>query len=301
MADLIIQADFENDVRAQYAAYLKRQGIEVADSVIPWEVAYRYFDFRRRRIVVKPRLVVRSKELDERVLPDDLAAGVQAIVDDATGGQDLSPFLRKLWKNLEDHDPLFNDWGVHHMHLGGRQLDDDGFVKRGGPLLYVFVTESELHLLDVLDHGAFAARRLVQILEDNWPHLIADAACPESFECDPVSDETRRLMSRRKNKTHFTLMVSTNNGTMYAPMGGGSMSSGHSTNAVDRANALFNHINDLQKQYIAAGAQIRDRLAEKLGTQLGELHLALQLAEAGHLQVWETQTNTPLRFTSTGP
>ncbi|AUX31909.1 MULTISPECIES: hypothetical protein [Sorangium] len=297
MTDGPVVADFPKDIREQLARELRTQGIEVSDDLSPWDIALRYFDFQMRMIPIKPRSVVRSTELSERALPDDLQAGVQAIVEDAVAGRDLSPYLSRQWKNMDRHDLLLKDWGVHHMHLGGRRIDSSGIVKRGGPLLFSFPTADSLYLIDVLDHNAFAAQRIVQILHDNWPQLIAHGKLPGISSIWPNDDETRRKLTRprrsKPNGPFFGMAVEVSDGTAYGAIGGGYVTTGHSLDAVRRANALLTHAYDLQKSCVSAATEIRNGIQERTGTLLHELRLRVELTPDG-VRVWETQSNVEI-------
>lgn len=240
MNESLVHADFAKDVGDQMATRLALSGIPVDAAMDPWEVAVRYFDFKRRHIRARPRNVVRSREFDEHALSIDHQAGVRAIVEDAIAGRTLLPYFSRSWLNLELHDILFNDWQVCHMHLGGRTIEAEGLVKRTGPVLFVFPTPGTLYLIDVIEHGSahpttFAKGRIIQILHDNWPTLIEHGKIAEASDLSPNNDEARRLLSRKRNGPHAIMGAEVEDGTIYLLIGDGYMSNGRNAMGVDRS------------------------------------------------------------------
>ncbi|WP_437914781.1 hypothetical protein WME73_04005 [Sorangium sp. So ce302] len=282
MTEKLVHADFPRNVREQLAHRLKLSGMSVDAALDPWDVAVRYFDYKRRYIPARPRKVARSREFNKLLLSSDHQAGVTAIIEDAVAGRTLLPYFSRTWMNLELHDILFNDWRVCHMHLGGRTIEIDGFVKRTGPVLFVFVTSDTIYLIDVMEHGSghpttFAKGRILQILHDNWPKLIEHGKLPGVSDLSVNDDESRRVLSRRRNKSHFALGAEVDDGTVYGIVGDGYMSSGRNMLAVNMANLFFNRLYRLQENLRTQGPQIRADINQRLGWSLSELRLHMDL------------------------
>lgn len=282
MSGILVHADFLNDVRGQLLSRLQLSGYYVPAPLSVDEVALRYFDFKWRQIPARPRTVVRSRELVGAVLTPDQQAGLNAIVEDTEAGRNLAPYFSRQWMNLESHDLLFNDWHVRHMHLGGRNIESDGFVKRTGPVLFIFTTSDKLYMIDIMEHGqghptTFAKRRIVQILHDNWPDLIVHAKAWGCSNFRPNDDESRKLLSRSGKGTKFALGVEVNDGTVYTLIGAGYMSDGRCMFARELTNALLNDAYRLQQWVTSSAPEFQNDIKRSCGLSLDELHLQVEI------------------------
>lgn len=282
MPEIPVYADFLNDVRGQLASRLRLSGHTIPASFSVDDVALRYWDYKWRQIPARPRTVVKSRELAEWMHTADQQAGLDAIIEDTEAGLTLGPYFSKRWMNLESHDILFNEWHVRHMHLGGRTVDPDGFVKRTGPVLFVYITPDKLYMIDIMKHGkghptTFAKRRIVQILHDNWPELIVHAKAEGCSNFTPNDDESRRILSRRAKGTHFALCVEVDEGTVYTFIGCGYMSDGRNMLARMLTNQLLTHAYELQKWVNSSPPYFQTGIEQRIGVLLDELHFRLEL------------------------
>lgn len=179
-----VQANFFDDVRTQVVAWFAGAGVTLPDPNNLEEILFAYFSVRRRLIAVRPRHVVWSRELQAHQLGADDRKALDVIALEAIGGVDLTPRLSKFILNPQFNDGLLDDWGIHHLHLSGT-VAADGFVERAGALLYVMVKPDDIYFIYLLDHDAFADDRLLQIVHDNWPGLIAMFRMPGGGRISP--------------------------------------------------------------------------------------------------------------------
>lgn len=258
-----LQRAFQRDIERQLRARLGRGGISLRGDLDPFEVTVRYFDYKQRVPRLRPRQVHFSEALACRVLPQDLAAGMNCIVNDLQSGAPLAPYFSRSWLDLETNDILFNDWFVRHMHLGGRQHEADGFVKRTGLVLFVYLTRKAAYLVDVLEHGGqhpttFAEPGIVEIMHSSWPTLIAHARAHGVRDLRPNDAESRWRLSRRRRGPKLGMGVETLDGTVYNPIGGGYVTSGRDMNSVMCACTLLNIASQLATQ-ISANQSLAQR------------------------------------------
>lgn len=68
----------------------------------------------------------------------------------------------------EDRDLMVADWGIHHLHLSS-EIDSDGFVKRGGDLLFAAFGADDAYLIGIYQHLTDWARK--EVLGDRRPQL----------------------------------------------------------------------------------------------------------------------------------
>jgi hypothetical protein len=300
-----VRANFLDDIRRQLADRMQRSGIVLPGAATVDDVALTYFDFRRRQISARPRTVHRSAELLTNPVAVTYKRGLDAIIEDAETGKTLVPYFTEGWMNLEVHDFLFNDWNIVHMHLGGRRMKCPCVVERTGPVLFAFLADRDLYLIDVMPHGksdptAFAKKQLVQILHDNWGKMMERHRFEGVSNVEPNDDHSRWLLSRRrgtakKPSCKFGMAVEVADGTVYGAMGGGMMSTGVSMEARRRSDSLLNHAVRLQKHWQTHANMIRDKILKGTGTALDELHLKLELrllvGSQVRLRVREEETN----------
>jgi hypothetical protein len=141
-------------------------------------------------------------------------------------GGDFKPYLSRdiLKKKRPDkNDGLLNSWGIQHLHFrtdGTNQLQ------------FCMITEDNIFMIQALPHNAeylWVNTRLIQILHDNWPELIAHAK-HSGLSAEDIPAAKRH--SLRGYNANFPITVA--DGTVYLPLAGGTMASGDSQE--DRVN-----------------------------------------------------------------
>ncbi|WP_439584119.1 hypothetical protein [Dyadobacter bucti] len=127
---------------------------------------------------MKRRQVLVSKELAPKIRSSPHSEGTIAILYRAAAGYDLNPFQSKESFNSDYHDLLFNDWGIHHLHLSkDKKNPNDFFNSRTGSLLFVKFTDSIAYFIDVKHHkdpNVWSDRDMLRIIQRNWECSIAD-------------------------------------------------------------------------------------------------------------------------------
>lgn len=67
---------------------------------------------------------------------------------------------------------MLNDWGIYHLHLG-TTIQSDGFVEQDNDeLLFARITPTKFYLINVMKHGDWERKLIVEILHSNWPETI---------------------------------------------------------------------------------------------------------------------------------
>jgi len=109
-----------------------------------------------------------------------------------------------------------------------------------------------------------------------------------------LSPKLRDPKHRRLLRGKFTFGVEARDGTVYLPPGGGVVTSGHSTEAVDQANALLNVVRPAEVWMREHAAWAREQIAIRTGREFDELHLqfcAAPTLASGRPTVCEVQTD----------
>lgn len=92
-------------------------------------------------------------------------------------GSSLSPYLSSRIPNLgkKGRDYMLQHWHIRHLNLSPiSSIDSKGLVKRADDLLFFKVDGDCVYFLDILSHAephVFEQKRLLSVVEKNWPQL----------------------------------------------------------------------------------------------------------------------------------
>lgn len=232
---------------------------------------YVYFNAEKRRPDQRPRKVVLS---DTFMCPENLKAGWDRLKGLIETGQDITPNLSALVKQLHNKDSMLNDWGVHHFHLGKNIKGE--FVERTGPLLFALITKENFYAIGVYQHGAWADAEIVEIIHRNWPDEVAQYQIKGIILAAEVTEQ-QRLTLRAKNTNS---LITVSDGTVYAPLGGGVVGAGDNIQSIIRADRQKTTLEYLEKYLESQLINIRDKLVER--GYSGELEVEAKLEITGN-------------------
>jgi hypothetical protein len=104
--------------------------------------------------------------------PEDLLSQeASRIAAESEAGVDLTHYLSSGLMRAAT-DAQFNDWGMTHLHLAGRQAGHQ-FSGRSNELLFVVVRPDTLYLIDIGTHDSFSDHSLFETVHRNWPQLLS--------------------------------------------------------------------------------------------------------------------------------
>ena len=236
-----ITNSFRQDLSVIMRTELDNAGFDtfgITDDDIP----FKYFTVSLRTIQKSPRKIEKAVGF---ICPANLHNGLARLEECIKKGGALLPFQSKSVGKLTTEDNLLYTWSIHHFHLGD-SLDADGFVKRTGPVLFAYVTDDTVYMLDIKQHGAWSNISLLQILHDNWPELIKTWKVPGH---PTVSFKSNDIAALRK--AHINTIVQLNNGESYLGPGFGITASGSPAEAthkyVDIMHAINSYIQTWEK------------------------------------------------------
>lgn len=303
----MIRCDFERDFNHWLMGRLRRMGFSPAPETDPFRLSVRFFEAFRRRIQAKPREVKISETLTRKLfggaIPPDVHDTIETIVGVSLAGKSLVPFQTANVSILDEVDLMLSDWNIHHLHVGSvrrsrkvrRSLRRRGarpelHIEGRKELLFVWVSDDAVHLLDLRDHDAWTDVGLLEIVLKDWPELL------ESFALRGVRAAQALLPAERKvlRSKHLGTVVELSNGQCYAPPGGGYVSSGASLTAVRLAIRMNRSLAGLQQDIIASEKDIRARLAE-IGHNPDILDLELGFDDDFRVVLHEKTTGTEVR------
>lgn len=225
--------------------------------------------------------VNQSKELANKIIPDEITLGLQEFIEKAESGQDLKPHLSITINKPGYKDLMFYDWGVYHFHLGTNPHPrHQEFLERTDDLLFAIADSctARMYLIDIHPHqGGFTNQDLLRIIEETWPEIIEAYAlnCVDELT-DNASDSD--IDSFRKASINSTLQ--TPGGRFLTPMGGGITIDGASLNITIEAYRIRTNVRDLEKSFIQERDTIADKFNGKYGKNWDELEFKLKSFEA---------------------
>jgi hypothetical protein len=244
--------DFYSDWIQVLREKLLAEGYTVDANESHFEVCKKYFNVQKRKITRKPRKVLIPREF--KCSPEYQAA-VNTIIDKAEKGEDLTPYLSTHLLDADYNDSLLNDWGIHHFHLSNLpHPKHPQFVKRTTPLLFARVADDCFYLIDVMKHGDWTNKRLLEILHANWPDSLQIYRIRDISPSGYSEDDIRKF--RQHNIMAF---IELDDGTIYAPLGGGYTTSGVSIEVVQQCDYVKACIDELEKYVKQNAAQLVER------------------------------------------
>jgi hypothetical protein len=244
----------------------------VADEHLP----YVYFNAEKRRPDQRPRKIILSNTFK---CPANLQTGWDRLQGLIETGQDITPNLSKLVKQLHNKDSMLNDWGVHHFHLGNNIKGE--FTERTGPLMFSLITKENFYVIGVYEHGAWADAEIIEIIHRSWPDEVAQYQI-QNIILATETTEQQRLTLRAKNTNSF---VTVNDGTVYAPIGGGVVGAGYNIQAITSTDRQKSTLEALEKQLQSQLINIRDKLVEHGYSGESEVEAKLEITENEYIAI----------------
>jgi len=257
-----LQIDFHSDWVDIMRAWLSARGYSIPVGEDPQAVSIIYFNARRRWLPQIPRQILKSHEFS---CPRELKSSLVWLEEKVTRGDNLNPYLSRSLKKAGYDDALLNDWKVYHFHLGD-VVEVDGFVKRTEPVLFALVTESHFHEINVHHHGDWTNLDVIEIIHANWAEKIERFKLTGVAGITPVPTSADVKLLRG---VHVNTILQTKDGTIYAPVGGGYMTNGTSSEVVMESIRHAKFIKHLE-QWVKDNSQVLTEELKKSGYSNGK-------------------------------
>lgn len=235
-----LEIDLIQDMKDQLKERLIKAGIKtVSDNPL-----YDYFNFQKRYITPKPRIIKKSQEF---YCPAGYELALKEIEEKIINGYSLLPYLSKEITDAGYNDDILNDWNIHHLHLS-RRMGKDGFVQRSNYQLFAFIIDDICHLIQIYPHNKphlYSTQEMIKIIDKNWPELLKRNLIKGDLTVsinDADYDELR--------KAHITTFVQTEPNRIFGVIGGGYMSNGYSHSALSASDFWHNTCHKIEKDII---------------------------------------------------
>lgn len=219
--------------------FYKKYGINKFKEHDKWNLfLIRYYNFRLKLIPnVQWHIQVSPNVTDKINKKPELSVPLVNLMKKMSMGNDINPHQSKTFFNVDYHDMLFNDWGIHHLHLNNdKKNEGDYFVNRSGPLLFVRFYKNCAYLIDILNHSdndVWANKNMINIIQQNWPKTIESSLIKNAeFTVDYNDHE---IFSLRSKGITTGLNI---NGKSYILLGHGFACSGDNMMATRMANEV---------------------------------------------------------------
>jgi len=168
---------------------------------------------------------------------------INDIVRKLESGEDINGLLSNKVKKLNQAkhaDLLRSEWGIYHLHFKESRSEE---------LLFIYFNMNNAYLIDIMKHEeadgsvvTWTNTDLIQIMHDNWSHVIEPYIFKIDSDAPMLTTEQRRTL--RKKAVNTNIVVS--DGTEYMPLGGGFSCSKHPIHAVNQSDFLFLTVKQLQ-------------------------------------------------------
>jgi hypothetical protein len=245
-----------------------------------------YENLLRRIIEPIPREI---KYAEGFSCPSELVDGLSLIETKIRNGDSLTPHLSTRLQDLGYSDPMLNDWGIIHLHLG-TDVQASGFVKRTGPLLFARFDDSNAYLIGIFNHGEWSNQKILRTVYENWPETI------EQYRLRGVlgtkhhpTDEEIGLLRRGNVNTLLEIKP----GVVFAPPGGGFMSDGTSTEVIIRCNNRFRILRSWEDHIKENVDYFLNRIETLTGARIKEMSFSLHFKDGRALIV---EKNSKIAF-----
>lgn len=284
---------FDRDVYNWSSLVLERHGHIFPKTDDPLGPLARVFTLTRSLIAPAPRKI---KVASNFVCPEHLRLGYEQLLLEIEQGKDLSPRASRKQRDSKVFvDKMLADWGVHHLHLGSDYIKkgkNKGLVQGNKEILFVYVTQDYVHIIDVFDHCSWAKEKVLQVVHDNWPELIEVYRLPRDVDIAQNITELDRLNYRNSNINTFTKIGD----TVYFTPGGGLTCGGLGGADVERSNIVLRATRDLRNWVDTNLAFITDALKVR-GVYEAEDELIFEVSKFILTRTFTIQTrNTKMRI-----
>ncbi|WP_076920402.1 hypothetical protein [Pseudoalteromonas sp. SK18] len=276
--------DFKNDWKEHVRHELLSLGFKYNDNKNVTENSINFFNVNRRLPKKAPRKAVFSKEF---CCPIENKNGLNALVKKIEKGECLTPNLSKTISKADYNDATLDDWGIHHFHLGNKEIN--GVIERTKNVAFVLVLFDCALFIQILAHGkghsdVWVNTSLVEIIHTNWPESISHMKTDLS---GTSLTSTERTTLRKKNAN---VDIEVSDGTVYFAPGGGRMSNGASMSDFMNLQRIYRDLDYLE----AVVNQESDQIKQKITASNGTLDLRVDFSNTQKLRVIEVNSKTML-------
>lgn len=271
--------DFHNDLKNEISEILNESGLQISLEQNIHKILIDFFNLKSKILEPKKRNVFIVSDLEEQINLHQKKIEIQAIIQLAIEGGNLNCFQTDKIIQSKQIDHLSNEWNIFHFHLSLEYDKKPKFVKRGDLLLFAYIDEKNIIFLGLAKHkDSFSNIKWLEILEKNYPHIMAKFLAPDL----PSVEQNFTTSDRDKMwKSGISSCFMNINGKTYLSPGIGKVTSGHNINIIVQSNNVLNWITQLE-DYIRKENYFFDNNLVNLRLRIGEKTIEIYEKETGH-------------------
>ncbi|PKK83262.1 MAG: hypothetical protein CVT49_09665 [candidate division Zixibacteria bacterium HGW-Zixibacteria-1] len=212
-----------------------------------------FINLHRRFVKPKRRAIKCSREF---ICPEPLRNGLKLLKKKISNGDSLLAHMSKGIFNATEHDGMFYDWGIHHLHLGVKPDEKlKKLIERTSELLYAIFDNEYAYFIIIGEHKQWADKNIMRIVKNNFPQIINTSRFHGFSELSYTPSE-KETINLRKSLINVILDL---NGEYYAVPGGGVSCGGLSVRSVEefgRIIRFYKNAEDLIKNQMEQNSAI---------------------------------------------
>ncbi|MUK50773.1 hypothetical protein [Aliivibrio fischeri] len=254
--------DFEKDILDWSNETISRLGYELSERNEVSSRLSQVFGILRNRIPSIPRKIKIAKHFS---CSQNYLGGYRQVISEIKSGRDLMPRCSRQQTNKSGFtDRMLLDWGIYHLHLGTDKIKkgkNKGLIQGHKDILFIFITNEVAYIIGIFDHSSWAKQEVLQIVYDNWPHLLEQWKLREVVDlAQEVTDEDRKFL--RDGNINSPIKIGNH---IYLGPGGGITSAGNGLNEMDKALIVLKAADLLHKWITENMGVIEKNINSKLG------------------------------------
>ena len=282
--------NFEEDLIDFIKKDFEVMGIKISSDEENKELLIKHLNMVNKVIESKKYKVYISKKINEKKYNDELIKIIDSIKWKFENGININPYLSTRIFKLNYHDSLFNDWGIHHLHLSTKKYTKNPFFyERSDYLLFVFIEDTDVYFLDIQKHkeeNVFQRQELLEIMYDNWPKILEKNCL--NLDTEYCNKFTNKEIERfRKNGINVLQNIG---GKAIVPLGGGYTTSKSNIMCTYEADTIIYRLKRYEKIINDNREMISEQIIEKTGEKIIELDFKLYLEKNGEMKIREINT-----------
>ena len=187
-----MKIQLQNDYKKVVLRKIAEKGLKISEDENDENMILQYYSYLRKKAFEGPHEILKSEEFS---CPEEVKSGFEKLEKIIEEGGDIRPYFNRTASDLTEYDDMFADWGIMHFHLGDEMIPGKNLVKRGGPVLFAYMHDDKVYLINIFAHGHWSDKEVIQLMYNNWPELLESYTLKGvvAISHEPNANEIKRL------------------------------------------------------------------------------------------------------------